>query len=97
LKQETLEDVIKIIALPEVEAEYDEHGDLIRSLPADIEQVVRNELLFSDEKIKQIKIGERDGKKIIEKYQKEEKKYNEYLERVEKYKEDPSKNYLLRL
>ncbi|HAH0515526.1 TPA: hypothetical protein HHF96_004551 [Escherichia coli] len=91
IEAETLEDVIKIIALPEVEAEYNEHGDLIRSLPADIEQVVRNELLFSDEKIKQIKIGERDGKKIIEQYQKEEKKYNEYLERVEKYKEDPNK------
>ena len=94
IEAETLEDVIKIIALPEVVAEYNEHGDLIRSLPADIEQVVRNELLFSDEKIKQIKIGERDGKKIIEKYQKEEKKYNEYLERVEKYKEDPNKNPL---
>ncbi|EGT5763796.1 MULTISPECIES: hypothetical protein [Enterobacterales] len=91
IEAETLEDVIKIIALPEVVAEYNEHGDLIRSLPADIEQVVRNELLFSDEKIKQIKIGERDGKKIIEQYQKEEKKYNEYLERVEKYKEDPNK------
>ncbi|HHB7733923.1 TPA: hypothetical protein ACN7MK_005223 [Klebsiella pneumoniae] len=91
IEAETLEDVIKIIALPEVEAEYNEHGDLIRSLPADIEQVVRNEILFSDEKIKQIKIGERDGKKIIEQYQKEEKKYNEYLERVEKYKEDPNK------
>ncbi|HGG8833381.1 TPA: hypothetical protein ACJJXA_004381 [Enterobacter kobei] len=91
IEAETLEDVIKIIALPEVDAEYNEHGDLIRSLPADIEQVVRNELLFSDEKIKQIKIGERDGKKIIEQYQKEEKKYNEYLERVEKYKEDPNK------
>ncbi|UYY70138.1 hypothetical protein OKB57_25230 (plasmid) [Serratia marcescens] len=94
IEAETLEDVIKIIALPEVVAEYNEHGDLIRSLPADIEQVVRNELLFSDEKIKQIKIGERDGKKIIEKYQKEEKKYNEYLERVEKYTEDPNKNPL---
>lgn len=94
IEAETLEDVIKIIALPEVVAEYNEHGDLIRSLPADIEQVVRNELLFSDEKIKQIKIGERDGKKIIEKYQKEEKKYNEYLEKVEKYKEDPNKNPL---
>ncbi|CHQ64717.1 ATPase involved in DNA repair [Salmonella enterica subsp. enterica serovar Typhi] len=94
IEAETLEDVIKTIALPEVVAEYNEHGDLIRSLPADIEQVVRNELLFSDEKIKQIKIGERDGKKIIEQYQKEEKKYNEYLERVEKYKEDPNKNPL---
>ncbi|EGD4912326.1 hypothetical protein IBG10_004730, partial [Salmonella enterica] len=94
IEAETLEDVINIIALPEVDAEYNEHGDLIRSLPADIEQVVRNELLFSDEKIKQIKIGERDGKKIIEQYQKEEKKYNEYLERVEKYKEDPNKNKL---
>ena len=44
IEAETLEDVIKIIALPEVVAEYNEHGDLIRSLPADIEQVVRNEL-----------------------------------------------------
>ncbi|MGC0866558.1 hypothetical protein [Pantoea agglomerans] len=94
IEAETLEEVIKIIALPEVDAEYNEHGDLIRSLPADVEKVVRNEILFSDDKIKQIKIGERDGKKIIEKYQKEEERYNEYLERVEKYKEDPNKNKL---
>jgi len=94
IEADTLEDVIKIIAIPEVDAEYNEHGDLIRSLPADIQQVVRDEIMFSDEKIKQIKIGERDGKNIIEKFQKEEQKYNEYIERVEKYKEDPNKNKL---
>ncbi|MCC3735910.1 hypothetical protein LLS47_23710 [Rouxiella badensis] len=88
----TLKELMQEIAIPEVEAEYDEEGVLIKSEQKDIGEVVDKEILFSAEKVKRMKLSETDGKKIIEKYINDEIKYKIYLKKKEAYESDPSKN-----
>ncbi|MDF6205798.1 hypothetical protein NLO22_26315, partial [Escherichia coli] len=68
IEARTLNELMKEIAIPEVEAEYDEEGVLIKSEPKDLGDVVDKEILFSVEKVKRMKLSERDGKAIIDKY-----------------------------
>jgi hypothetical protein len=44
---------MKEIAIPEVEAEYDEEGVLIKSEPKDLGDVVDKEILFLLKKLKE--------------------------------------------
>lgn len=92
IEARTLNDLMKEIAIPEVEAEYDEEGVLIKSEPKDLGDVVDKEILFSAEKVKRMKLSERDGKAIIDKYINDEIKYKNYLKLKEAYENDPSKN-----
>ncbi|EEL2248752.1 hypothetical protein G9L00_004273 [Salmonella enterica subsp. enterica serovar Ohio] len=92
IEARTLNELMKEIAIPEVEAEYDEEGVLIKSEPKDVGDVVDKEILFSAEKVKRMKLSERDGKAIIDKYINDELKYKNYLKLKEAYENDPSKN-----
>lgn len=92
IEARTLNELMKEIAIPEVEAEYDEEGVLIKSEPKDLGDVVDKEILFSAEKVKRMKLSERDGKAIIDKYINDELKYKNYLKLKEAYENDPSKN-----
>ncbi len=92
IEARTLKELMKEIAIPEVEAEYDEEGVLIKSEPKDLGDVVDKEILFSVEKVKRMKLSERDGKAIIDKYINDELKYKNYLKLKEAYENDPSKN-----
>lgn len=92
IEARTLKELMKEIAIPEVEAEYDEEGVLIKSEPKDLGDVVDKEILFSAEKVKRMKLSERDGKAIIDKYINDELKYKNYLKLKEAYENDPSKN-----
>ncbi|EPJ9639164.1 hypothetical protein M0I95_004914 [Klebsiella pneumoniae] len=92
IEARTLNELMKEIAIPEVEAEYDEEGVLIKSEPKDLGDVVDKEILFSVEKVKRMKLSERDGKAIIDKYINDELKYKNYLKLKEAYENDPSKN-----
>jgi len=92
IEARTLKELMEIIAQPEVKAEYDEDGVLIKSEPRDIGEVVDNEILFSAEKVKRRKLSERDGKALIDKYINDELKYKRYLKEKEAFDKDPSKN-----
>lgn len=92
IEARTLKELMQEIAIPEVEAEYDEEGVLIKSEPKDLGDVVDKEILFSAEKVKRMKLSERDGKAIIDKYINDELKYKNYLKLKEAYENDPSKN-----
>lgn len=92
IEARTLNELMKEIAIPEVEAEYDEEGVLLKSEPKDLGDVVDKEILFSAEKVKRMKLSERDGKAIIDKYINDELKYKNYLKLKEAYENDPSKN-----
>lgn len=92
IEARTLKELMQEIAIPEVEAEYDDEGVLIKSEPKDLGEVVDKEILFSAEKVKRMKLSERDGKAIIDKYINDELKYKNYLKMKEAYENDPSKN-----
>ncbi|WKZ94974.1 hypothetical protein P0E69_23035 (plasmid) [Chimaeribacter arupi] len=92
IEARTLKELMQEIAIPEVEAEYDEEGVLIKSEPKDLGDVVDKEILFSAEKVKRMKLSERDGKAIIDKYINDELKYKNYLKLKEAYENNPSKN-----
>lgn len=92
IEARTLNDLMKEIAIPEVEAEYDEEGVLIKSEPKDLGDVVDKEILFSSEKVKRMKLNERDGKALIDKYINDEVKYKRYLKEKEAFEKDPSKH-----
>lgn len=92
IEARTLKELMQEIAIPEVEAEYDDAGVLIKSEPKEIGDVVDKEILFSSEKVKRMKLNERDGKALIDKYINDEVKYKRYLKEKEAFEKDPSKN-----
>jgi len=92
IEARTLKELMQEIAIPEVEAEYDEDGVLIKSEPKDIGEVVDKEILFSAEKVKRMKLTETAGRELINKYINEEAKYKKYLKMKEAFDNDPSKN-----
>lgn len=92
IEARTLKELMQEIAIPEVEAEYDEDGVLIKSMPKDIGEVVDKEILFSAEKVKRMKLTETEGRNLINKYINDEVKYKTYLKKKEAFDNDPSKN-----